>query len=178
MNLIEDERNATKRRKELKNKKTVKRQIFQEEETDVESIENFSSHSTDDLSCDQIDDDTDYPTVLTPDSFTPLTQKPAEGQYVLVAFATKKQVVYFVGKVIESKNEKEEYYISFLRMKSKDCDNSTCLRLKIDLLLKKRILNVFFQAPRLAAEQFDDNLIANLMFLSMHLICVRLWRRS
>lgn len=44
---------------------------------------------------------------------------PAEGDYVLVPFSTKKKSIYFVGKVLHELNDNLEYYVSFLRSNHK-----------------------------------------------------------
>lgn len=44
---------------------------------------------------------------------------PKEEDYVLVRFSTKRKSVYFVGKVLHERNDKLEYYVSFLRANRK-----------------------------------------------------------
>lgn len=48
----------------------------------------------------------------------PLPRLAKEGDYVLVQFTTKKKKLFYIGKVIEERNENLEYYISFLRKKA------------------------------------------------------------
>nr|CAI5826560.1 unnamed protein product [Callosobruchus analis] len=45
----------------------------------------------------------------------PLPGPPQEDKYVLVEFATKKKISYYVGKILQTRNKDLEYQISFLR---------------------------------------------------------------
>lgn len=48
----------------------------------------------------------------------PLSRFLKEGEYVLVQFTTKKIKPFYIGKVIEERNENLEFYISFLMKKA------------------------------------------------------------
>lgn len=49
----------------------------------------------------------------------PLERFPGEGEFVVVMFATKKTRVYYIGKVLETRNDALEYFISFLRLQTR-----------------------------------------------------------
>lgn len=111
-NEIEMEKSAVKRKKETK-KKRVSKKVMQSD-SDDEDIEIPLQDS--DADCDWIDENEPDISVLTyKDLEKPLPRLAQEGEYVLVEFATKKKILYYVGKVLQTRNKDLEYQISFLR---------------------------------------------------------------
>lgn len=115
---IEMHKNLSKKRKVAKKRKISKKILQSDsEEENQEPIDIHFQESDEDN--DWPDEEIDNnPIPVTENDFKmPLTHVPQEGEYVLVEFATKKTKIYYIGKVIESRNRKLEYYISFLRQK-------------------------------------------------------------
>ncbi|XP_045762732.1 uncharacterized protein LOC123865623 [Maniola jurtina] len=99
------------------NKKAVRKILQSESEDDAE---NFSLDDEDSDWCeeDEVEDEIE---ILT-DQKLQLNVLPRvlkEEDYVLVRFSTKRKSIYFVGKVLQDRNENLEYYVSFLRVNRK-----------------------------------------------------------
>jgi len=63
-----------------------------------------------------------------PKSFPPLVRSPTEGDYVLVVFASTKDTIYFVGKILKEIDSDNDLQISYLRKKL-NRDKSICFTL-------------------------------------------------
>lgn len=147
MTLIKDEKSFVNRKKSLKKRKNVIRKVLQDE-SEIESNESFSSHSSSGGNwCESEDDEVDVPFLLTPDSFEPLGRRPNEGEYVLVEFATKKTLVFYVGKVLEGNVNTEEYYINFLRIKSRDVEQFIEPQIKDAAYVKEQDIKYILPKP-------------------------------
>ncbi|KAL1489607.1 hypothetical protein ABEB36_005132 [Hypothenemus hampei] len=80
----------------------------------------FCQDSDDDDNCFEKDEELENTNVLTEQSLVnSLRRNPEVGEYVLVLFTTKKQRVYYVAKIIETKNHEMEFNVCFLKMKRK-----------------------------------------------------------
>ncbi|KAK9879928.1 hypothetical protein WA026_008435 [Henosepilachna vigintioctopunctata] len=114
---IEMDKNLTKKRKEAKKRKTAKKILHSDSENE-ELLEIPYQKSDEDN--DWFDEEVENRPVPITSNYLerPLSHTPQEGEYVLVEFSTKKTQIYYVGIVLESRNEKWEYCISFLRQKS------------------------------------------------------------
>lgn len=116
---IEMTKKLTNKRKEAKKRKVTKKVLQSDSEEDNEDpgeVTYQESDEDDEWPDEEIDND---PIIITENYLKmPLSHIPQEAEYVLVEFSTKKSKVYYVGKVLESRNRKLEYYISFLRRKS------------------------------------------------------------
>lgn len=108
-------------------KKRAVRKVLQSDSED--ETENISIHDEDSDWCEE-DENNDWCEedkvgnrieILTDDKLlrNVLPRLPKEGDYVLVRFSTKRKSVYFVGKVLHERNDKLEYYVSFLRANRK-----------------------------------------------------------
>lgn len=115
---IEKDKNMSKKRKEAKKRKITKKVLQSDSEEE--------NQEPDTISYQESDEDNDWPDEEIEDDPVPITENclkkplhhvPQEGEYVLVEFNTKKSKVFYIGKVLESRNRKLEYYISFLRKK-------------------------------------------------------------
>lgn len=112
-------REATKRRKETKEKK-VKRQVLQSD-----SEEDYDER----VLCQDSDSDNDWfeedemeveENVLTEERLEkPLARQAEQEEFVLVLFCTKRQKVFYIAKILDTLNHNMEYYVSFLRLKFK-----------------------------------------------------------
>lgn len=102
-----------KNKKNEPKKKGVRKVLQSESEDDTEDI---SIHDEDSDWCEE-----DENQILTDEKLmvNVLPRLPKEGDYVLVRFSTKKKSVYYVGKILHERNDKLEYYISFLRANRK-----------------------------------------------------------
>nr|CAI5818512.1 unnamed protein product [Callosobruchus analis] len=110
---IEMEKAATKRKKALKRKKVSRKVMDSDSDEDAEI--DFQD-SEDDYDSDSIGEKENNVSILTHEDLQqPLPGPPQEGEYVLVEFATKKKVLYYVGKILQTRNRDLEYQISFLR---------------------------------------------------------------
>lgn len=109
---IELEKSNIKKRKLSKEKKTTRKIKLSESEDDNDDIF-LQNESESDWEEEEENDGQ-----ITEENFKlPLPRPPQEGEYVLVEFFTKKQTIYYVGKVLEGRNNSLEYFISFLRRK-------------------------------------------------------------
>ena len=143
---IQMEKTVTKKRKEVKKKRISKHLFQRDSEDDNDKME--LQDNDDDFDC--MDDEKENTTnVITENHLSkPLSRQATEGEYILVEFATKKKKLYYVGKVIENRNESLEYCVSFLRKKSTNKfyipnvpDISTVDECYVKLILPKPRLN-------------------------------------
>ncbi|CAH2108862.1 unnamed protein product [Euphydryas editha] len=116
-----------KKNKANEPKKKAVRKVLQSESED--DTENISIHDEDSDWCEE-NEDSDWCKedevgnkieMLTDEKLllNVLPRLPKEEDYVLVRFSTKRKSVYFVGKVLHERNDKLEYYVSFLRANRK-----------------------------------------------------------
>lgn len=114
------EREAAKRRKELKGKKTTIRKVLQSDSEDEDEVVLQDESDNDDI--DWFEEDSEKENdqmVLTEDCLQkPLCRPPTVGDYVIVEFSTKKQKIYYIANVLESRNASLEVHVSFLRKKN------------------------------------------------------------
>lgn len=123
--LLEQEKNVTKIRQEAKRKKIVRKVVLDnDEDTDTDTdTEVKLVESDDDIDSDWAKEnqgeniDKQYIALTEKDLNKPLSRQCQEGEYVIVAFATKRQKWFYIGKVLEERNSDLEYYVSFLRRK-------------------------------------------------------------
>lgn len=104
---------AIKRNKERNTeKKYVRKVLKSDSEEDGEVV--LDDDSADDGNW--LDDDENQENIITEELLVnPLTELPKEGQYVVVQFASKKQRVFYVAKVLQERNNELEFYVSYLR---------------------------------------------------------------
>lgn len=113
---IEMDKNFSKNRKEAKKRKTAKKILQNDSENELFEIPYQESDEDNDWLDEEVEN---YIVPITSNYLKrPLSHTPQEGEYVLVEFSTKKTQIYYVGKVLESRNKKLEYCISYLRRKS------------------------------------------------------------
>lgn len=116
-----------KKNKANEPKKKAVRKVLQSESED--DTENISIHDEDSDWCEE-NEDSDWCEedevgnkieILTDEKLllNVLPRLPKEEDYVLVRFSTKRKSVYFVGKVLHDRNDKLEYFVSFLRANRK-----------------------------------------------------------
>lgn len=105
---------AKKKTIEAKAKKDVQRKVLQSdtEEEEDEELQQLTDDDGDYLK------ENKYIDITENDLKHPLSRPAKKGEYVLIQFSTKKKKNYYVGKVLETRNEAFEYFISFLRLKS------------------------------------------------------------
>lgn len=120
---IEQEKTAAKRRNEAKKKKTCRAVLDSDEEEVNQNDEVQLADSEDDINWaeqqEDDDDEEDAKVILTEtDLENPLPHSPQEGEYVIVQLTSKRQRLLYIGKVMEERNRKLDYYISFLKRKS------------------------------------------------------------
>ncbi|XP_026331553.1 uncharacterized protein LOC113238919 [Hyposmocoma kahamanoa] len=111
---IKSYKKAIKRKKErkAKGKKYVRKVLKSDSEEDGEVM--LGDDSADDDNW--LDDEENQENIITEELLVnPLTELPREGQYVVVQFASKKQQVFYVAKVLEERNNELEFYVSYLR---------------------------------------------------------------
>lgn len=113
--LIEEERLAARRSKELKENKAIKRKVHvSDDNTDNSEDINMVLESKSD--CEEIE--SPYPS-LHSDLFDTLCDNPNIDDFVVVEFPTSKLTVYYIRKILEI-SRSEDYLITFLRLKSKE----------------------------------------------------------
>ncbi|CAG9794150.1 unnamed protein product [Diatraea saccharalis] len=104
-----------------KQRKVIKKVLQSDSEDQSEEDQNINvEYQESDEDNEWPDDDIENETIcLTENDFTdPLPRPPRKGEFVLVEFSTKKQKVFYIGKVLESRNHNLDYYISYLRKKA------------------------------------------------------------
>ncbi|CAH1973320.1 unnamed protein product [Acanthoscelides obtectus] len=117
---LEQEKIAAKS-KNTNKKGKVTRKVLQSDEEDndqeKETVEYAESDDDTDWAAEDEDENSDEESVIITERHLTksLTRAPLEGEYVIVQFTTKKLTSLYVGKVIEGRNENNEFYISFLR---------------------------------------------------------------
>lgn len=108
----EIENNKKAKRKKV-TRKTIRKVLQSDSEDDSEII--LADESPDEGSWLS---DEDKENMITQEKLMkPLPRLPREGDYVLVEFASKKQLLYYVAKVLEERNDALELYVSYLRHK-------------------------------------------------------------
>lgn len=112
------EREAAKRRKEMKGKKGSVRKVLQSDSEDEEEVVLHDESDDDDIDCFEEEKENDQMTLTENCLQNPLCRSPTVGDYIIVEFSTKKQKIYYVAKVLESRNTSMEVYVSFLRQKT------------------------------------------------------------
>lgn len=118
--LIEQEKNAKKRKTETKKNKVIRTILDSDEEIENHGeVQLADSDDDDDWQEPPEEDQDDNEITLTEEDLNNLLPyPPKEGEYVIVELTTKKQRSLYIGKIIEERNKDLEYYISFLRRKS------------------------------------------------------------
>ncbi|KAL4711553.1 hypothetical protein ACJJTC_018855 [Scirpophaga incertulas] len=113
--VMQDDSDEEKQKK--KRRKFVKKPIQSESEEELDDNVVYQESDEDQDWIEEENENT-YKMLTEQDIDKPLPRLPKEGEYVLVQFTTKKKKLFYIGKVIEERNENLEYYISFLRKKA------------------------------------------------------------
>lgn len=109
----EIEYNKRAKRKRV-TRKAIRKVLQSDSEEDCEIV--LNDDSPDEGSW--LSDEEDKENIITQKMLMkPLPRLPREGEYVLVEFASKKQLLYYVAKVLEERNDTLELYVSYLRHK-------------------------------------------------------------
>lgn len=127
-----------------KNKKTPKRRrtkrvVPAEDSSESSEVEEIILDSETDLESDKEDNEL----VVLDENFPDLQRKPKIDEYVLVLLQSKKQVVYYIAKILETEND-DEYCVSFLKLKDR-LHKTFIFPLEPDMAnVKKMTLNSFY----------------------------------
>lgn len=116
---------------EKKKKKTsqkivqvVKKDLFKKkrkQETSISSDEEgFFNCSGSSSGGEEFVNESEDEEIILNNDFPPLTRNPRPKDFVIVAFASKKTTVFYVGEVLEELESQDcDYYVSYLKLKSK-----------------------------------------------------------
>lgn len=99
-------------RKTPKQRRT--KRVVPDEDSDSSEVEEIILDSETELDSDNEDNEM----VVIDENFPDLQRKPKINEYVLVLLRSKKQVVYYIAKILETEND-DEYCISFLKLKDR-----------------------------------------------------------
>ncbi|CAG9584655.1 unnamed protein product [Danaus chrysippus] len=117
--LIEQEKNAVKRKTEAKKSKIIRTILDSDDEKESLDKVQFAESDDDDgwLESPEEDQDDNVNILTEKDLKNPLPHPPKEGEYVIIELTTKKQRSLYIGNVIKERNNELEYYASFLKRK-------------------------------------------------------------
>lgn len=116
LNAIEEKAREKQRKKDLqtskKQGKTVKTILFDSSSDENDSYEEMQGGTSDEVSDDENTVDANF-------HFPELDKEPSINDYVLVEFKKKANIIYYVGKILQQKNYKNEFEVNFLRRSTK-----------------------------------------------------------
>lgn len=115
-NMLPSTSKIRKKQTKRSNKKTVRvRKQDEESESEVSEVEDMILESETEVDSDEEDDR--YEDIIDSD-FPNLQRQPMVDEYVLVLLQSKKRVVYFIAKILDTEKD-GEYCVSYLKLKDR-----------------------------------------------------------